>query len=110
MYEKKETREKNYDLTDAENCIKKMVESPLSVGLSIKADNMNTTKEICFSLMHVADCLGIHNDYKNKNVDNDKEPTGVSFISRDEAIYTEQQELLEHALYVARKLIEFTAI
>ena len=110
MYEKKETREKNYDAAEIDGCLKKMPDSPLSVGLSIKADNVHTTRDIFLSLMHIADCLGINPGDHNKDVAMSKEPTASSFISRDEAIYREQQELLEHALYVTKKLIEFTNI
>ena len=110
MYEKKETREKNYDAAEIDGCLKKMPDSPLSVGLSIKADNVHTTRDIYLSLMHIADCLGVNTDGHNKDFVMSKEPTDGSFISRDESIYTEQRELLEYALYVTKKLTEFANV
>jgi hypothetical protein len=107
MYEKEE---KIYGAMPGESSRGMIIsDSPLSVGLSIKSDNVQKTREICAELISISERLGISIDY-GKEEGMEKGVKDNSFITRDEEIYRDQQELLDYISYLTKRLSEFSII
>jgi len=86
-------------------------ESPLSMGLIIKSQNLRRSKDFLSSLAYSCGLLGISDDYLTKKEDTGPaKDNGATFIGRDEMIYQEQREVIEHLEYLSGKILEFSNI